>query len=195
MDEQYISIKKFAELAGVSTQSVYKRLTTSLQPYVKEVANSKRLNIQALHDVYQIQVDNGCKPVSKEVDNRCQPVSDGIVEQLQTNLKEKDAIIENLYKLLTIQSDHSVQDEQIKRLHDEIAALQDTIKNDHEALMKAQENLKEAQENLKREQQLHLLSQQKVIELEHSLDKQNSNQQDIVTAEHPKKSWWQKLFK
>lgn len=49
MDQkEYLSIKEFAGAAGVSTQSVYKRLATSLQPYVKEVANQRMLNIRAL---------------------------------------------------------------------------------------------------------------------------------------------------
>ena len=63
MDQkEYLSVKKFAEIANVSTQSVYKRLATSLQPYVKEVDNQRMLNIQALQDVYGIEVGNSCKP-------------------------------------------------------------------------------------------------------------------------------------
>lgn len=69
MVNQYITVKKFAEIVGVTPQAIYKKLTTSLQPYFKQVGNQKMLNIQALEDIYNINVDNFFKPNDSSVDN------------------------------------------------------------------------------------------------------------------------------
>lgn len=60
MGDRYLSIKDFANAAGVSVQSVYKRLNqvdNSLNQYLNQIDGKKMLNIQALQDIYGIKVE------------------------------------------------------------------------------------------------------------------------------------------
>lgn len=45
---EYLSIKEFAEKAGVSTQAIYARLAKDLQPYLKIENGKKSMSIEAL---------------------------------------------------------------------------------------------------------------------------------------------------
>jgi len=46
--EKYLSIKKFAETANVSTQALYKRINKDLKPYLKFEGNVRKLSTKAL---------------------------------------------------------------------------------------------------------------------------------------------------
>lgn len=111
-----ISITEFAKRANVSRQSVYKRLSQvddKLTEYVNLVDNKKMLDIQALEDVYGIEVD---KEVDKNdnsestscqsnvnLDNHENKVEDMLLKQieiLQQEIKIKNEQIEQLHKLL-----------------------------------------------------------------------------------------------
>lgn len=111
-----ISITEFAKRANVSRQAVYKRLSQvddKLTEYVNLVDNKKMLDIQALEDVYGIEVD---KEVDKNdnsestscqsnvnLDNHENKVKDMLLKQieiLQQEIKIKNEQIEQLHKLL-----------------------------------------------------------------------------------------------
>lgn len=111
-----ISITEFAKRANVSRQAVYKRLTNiddNLIKYVNTVDGKKMLDIQALKDVYGIEVD---KEVDKNdnvestscqsnvnLDNPQNKVEDMLLKQieiLQQEIKIKNEQIEQLHKLL-----------------------------------------------------------------------------------------------
>lgn len=62
VDNQYISVKEFAERAGKSVQAIYKGLNNRLNQYVKLVDNQKMLDIRALQEVYGIEVEQPIKP-------------------------------------------------------------------------------------------------------------------------------------
>ena len=137
-ENEYISIKEFARRAGVSPQSIYKRLNqvdNHLNNYIKPVGNQRMLNIRALQDVYGIKVGNQNQPVEQPDDNLSQP-KQGVIEVLREQLRVKDEQIQTLQQQLR---------EESERHHAE---------------------LQKALDSLEREQQLHLLSQRKVLELE-----------------------------
>ena len=111
-----ISITESAKRANVSRQAVYKRLSQvddKLTEYVNLVDNKKMLDIQALEDVYGIEVD---KEVDKNdnsgstscqsnvnLDNHENKVEDMLLKQieiLQEEIKIKNEQIEQLHKLL-----------------------------------------------------------------------------------------------
>jgi len=48
MDQEYLSIKQFAEAAGVSPQAIYQRLDKDFKPYFKVIQGRKSLNREAL---------------------------------------------------------------------------------------------------------------------------------------------------
>lgn len=171
MDHQeYLTIKEFAELAGVSTQSVYKRLATSLQPYVKEVANQRMLNMQALQDVYGIEVGNSCKPKRQEVVNGCQP----------DNSEEK-----------------AYHEEQIKSLTDRVHELEIRL-GEKESLIKEKdahiEDLRSQVDHLKKE--VELLHEDLQIEKKSNLLLLAQKNEEMEVLEDQKKEpWWCRWFK
>ena len=48
MKDEYLSIAEFAKRAGVARQTVYRKLSQELQPYVTDGDNGKAINIKAL---------------------------------------------------------------------------------------------------------------------------------------------------
>lgn len=154
MVDQYVSIKEFAARAGVSPQSVYKRLNqvgNQLSNYIKPVGNQRMLNIRALQDVYGIEVDNQNQPVEQPVVNFSQP------DQMQDQIKMLQDQLGIKDQQLREQAERDQKkDEQIRKLHEEL------IEQDQ----RHHEQIKAMQELLSQEQKLHLLSVQRVRELE-----------------------------
>lgn len=154
MVDQYISIKEFAERAGVSPQAIYKRLNqvgNQLINYIKPVGNQRMLNIRALQDIYGIEVDNQNQPVEQPVVNFSQP--DQMQDQirlLQDQLNSKDQQLQE-----QAERDQK-KDEQIRKLQDQLI---EQDQRHHEQIQTMQELLSQAQK-------LHLLSVQRVQELE-----------------------------
>lgn len=154
MVDQYVSIKEFAARAGVSPQSVYKRLNqvgNQLSNYIKPVGNQRMLNIRALQDVYGIEVDNQNQPVEQPVVNFSQP------DQMQDQIKMLQDQLGIKDQQLREQAERDQKkDEQIRKLHEEL------IEQDQ----RHHEEIQTMQELLSQEQKLHLLSVQRVQELE-----------------------------
>ena len=110
METEYLSIKDFAKRAGVSQQSLYKRLNklnNQLNNYVKMVENQKMIDIRALQEVYGVEVEQPIQPKIEPVEQPIQPNFDSILSQnqqmidmLKEQLEAKDKQIENLQKLL-----------------------------------------------------------------------------------------------
>ena len=164
--KEYLTIKEFAEVAGVSTQSVYKRLATSLQPYVKEVANQRMLNIRALQNVYGIEVGNSCKPKRQEVVNGCQPKNEEKtyheerirelmeqVHELEIRLSEKEALIKE-------------KDSHIEDLRSQVDHLKKEVEHLHEDLQ------------IEKKSNLLLLAQK--------------NEEIAVLEDQKKEPWWRR---
>lgn len=163
-DQEYISVKEFAERAGVSPQAIYKRLNqvdNQLNNYVKTVGNQRMLNIQALQAVYGIEVDNQNQPVEQPVVNLVQP------DQMQDQIRMLRERLDIKEEQLREQAERDQEkDEQIRKLQDQL------IEQDQ----RHHEQLQTMQELLSQEQKLHLLSVQRVQELE---DQEAAVQQTI----------------
>lgn len=114
-EDEYISIKEFAKRAGVSVQSIYKRLNglnNPLNQYIKLVENQKMLNISALEEIYGIEVEQPIQPIhstphsthstshsTSEKDKKTETVSE-LVSILEKELGAKNEQIAHLQKLL-----------------------------------------------------------------------------------------------
>ncbi len=82
-ESEFISVQKFAELAGVSRQTVYKRLSTDLQKYVKFVNRKKAISTKALK-IFNVNFeDDKCKPIDKEMSTSVNDLSTILQEQLK----------------------------------------------------------------------------------------------------------------
>lgn len=100
VENQYISVKEFAQRAGISVQAVYKGVNNRLNQYVKLVDNQKMIDIRALQDIYGIEVEQPIQP------------------ELETNSTENsthDIVIDTFLKQIeTLQKELDVKNEQIK---------------------------------------------------------------------------------
>lgn len=138
MGDRYLSIKDFANAAGVSVQSVYKRLNqvdNSLNQYLNQIDGKKMLNIQALQDIYGIKVE---QPVEQPLNQNIQPDS--------TSKLDNDIYKVLLQQLDILQEQLQVKDQQISDLNNR---LQDSL------------NL------LDQQQKLTAVAEQKILQLEH----------------------------
>lgn len=148
VDQEYISIKEFAERAGVSPQAIYKRLNqvgNQLINYIKPVGNQRMLNIRALQDIYGIEVDNQNQPVEQPVVNFSQP------DQMQNQIRVLQEQLNVKDQQLREQAERDQKkDEQIRKLQDQL------IEQDQ----RHHEQIKAMQELLNQEQKLHLLTVQ-----------------------------------
>ena len=99
MDQkEYLTIKEFADIAGVSKQAVYQRLTGTLKPYVSVKDGVKYLNIRAL-ELYK--GDDAVKKLKKNNQEESNSVQvDSMVELLKRELDHKNKQIDELHKLL-----------------------------------------------------------------------------------------------
>lgn len=84
--KEYLSIKEFAELAGVSQQAIYKQLNNKLKKYLKEVDGKKTLEKSAL-ELFKKQENSST-------------VEQQLINMLQTELNQKNEQIAQLQKLL-----------------------------------------------------------------------------------------------
>lgn len=99
MDQnEYLSIKEFADAVGVSKQAVYQRLTGTLKPYVSIKDGVKYLNIRAL-ELYE--GDDAVKKLKKNNQEESNSVQvDSMIELLKRELDQKNKQIDELHKLL-----------------------------------------------------------------------------------------------
>jgi transcriptional regulator with XRE-family HTH domain len=100
MEQEYLSIKEFASLAGVSQQAIYKRLANpsdELCRFLIELDGKKRLEVSALdffiHASNSTGNSTGCS-------TGCSTVETKLIDLLQEELKQKNEQISNLQKLL-----------------------------------------------------------------------------------------------
>jgi len=116
MEERYISIKEFAERAGVSRQAIQQRLETSLAEFVKANEQGKKvISINALRLFGEQESkanEQGSEEKSKAQEEESKAKKQGsnedilytallqTVEILQGQLAAKDKQIESLYNAL-----------------------------------------------------------------------------------------------
>lgn len=115
---EYISIKEFAERAGVSTQAIYQRLAKDLQPYLQVEKGKKRLNIEALrlfNDKELKQVD--CKENTNLQSEFLIKTLEVLREQLAEKDKQLEAAAAEKAELLARLKDAQQAEQQAHLLH------------------------------------------------------------------------------
>lgn len=119
MESEFLTVKEFAEKAGVSVQSVYQRLNKSLKPYFKVIKGVKYIEIKALTEVYGLKVEQGFKGDFKEnvkgfkgSEKREKDTSEQVIDLLREELKKKDDQISKLMQLLDQEQKLRVVDQQ-----------------------------------------------------------------------------------
>lgn len=99
MSKDFLTIAEYAKIKGISTAAVYKRLKTSLQPFITIVNGKKCLLSTVLEDSAERGCQPSCKPVVNQlstVDNPAAGAVEAALAALQKQLQEKDKQIEKL---------------------------------------------------------------------------------------------------
>lgn len=128
-----LTVQQFAALVGKSPQSIYKRLNkvdnpvdnqvvNPIQPYVVVVDGQKMLKVQAISELYGIEVEQpiqpGCQPENEklstpfnQVEQPIQPPADekssDEVAFLREQIRCQDMMIESLNKELEKEREHN----------------------------------------------------------------------------------------
>ena len=191
MKTEYLSVKDFAERAGVSQQSLYKRLNklnNQLNNYIKLVDNQKMIDIRALQEVYGVEVEQPIQPQIQPVEQPIQPPlqaeieeKNDLIEFLKDQLRAKDEQIESMRNDSDTSSDEALNEAVLKQL--------DILNEQLKAKDKQIENLTKL---LDQEQQLNAMNQQKILALETKLEEPT---EPVEPDEEPPKGFWSKLFK
>lgn len=117
-NDEYITVKEFANRAGVSVQSVYQRLNTTLKDYSRIENGLKTININALEELYSIKVEQVFNQAFNEPLNK--PLkSDEIKEKDDSEVLFLRNQVEQLQMELTKERQHS------RELAEKIAVLAD----------------------------------------------------------------------
>lgn len=141
-----LTVQQFAALIGKSPQSIYKRLNkvdnqvvNPIQPYVVVVEGQKMLKIQAISELYGIEVEQpiqpGCQPESEKLSTLCNPVEQPIqppadekssdeVAFLREQIRRQDTMIESLNKELEKEREHNREKD--RQLLDTLTKLAET---------------------------------------------------------------------
>jgi len=132
-----VTVKEFAKMAGVSEQSVYKRLTTSLKPYSTIVDNRKMVDISALSEIYNKDI---MQPLNNFDSTRFNNVETTSESQLQVEILQKQ--IEDLRQDKDkLYEELETKNEQIKSLTETVSNITRQLENSQAQLLREQELL------------------------------------------------------
>lgn len=173
MNDKYISIKEYAEKRGCSTSAVYKRLSTTLQPYVETVGKQKMLKIEVLE---MEDFNHSTTPPPQSSTHPPQPSTTPLKSYFE---EDKERLIQSL-------------EDRIEELKEEIKKIEEKAKEDT-IFLKQQIEIKDKQiEN----QQILIDQQQKLNAL--SLNKEENiltEPKEESNIENNKKGFFSKLFR
>jgi uncharacterized protein YukE len=123
MEQKYISFKEFAEYAGVTVQSLYKRLkkeTDELQPFYKKIDGKSCLCVSALMAVYKKEYQPKEEKEAKAEEQTNNKLIDILQEQLEAQRKDieaKNKTIESLLQQLDTQQQLLCQEQQLNMIN------------------------------------------------------------------------------
>ena len=126
MEQQYLTVKQFAERAGVSTQRVYQLLTKSLQEFTKTEHGKKYISIEGLRVFEKDPLQDLAKDLQSDLPSTCKEETPGEIvsllqstlDLLQQQLTEKDKQISSLLEQI------KTKDKQIGDLTERLTAAQ-----------------------------------------------------------------------
>ena len=212
MDEQqYLTVKQFAERAGVSTQRIYQLLTKSLQEFCKTENGTKYISVAGL----SVFSKPALQPLAKDLPSNLQ----GLAKDLPSDLQEKDTLetellketIEALRQQLTVKDGQlAAMDAQLSVKDEQLAAKDKQLADLTAALVSAQEQHKALTDALTAAQALHAGTlQERLVDQSGSSEgqqRENAVVEDVSVAEAPaqeperteepiKLKWWKRIFR
>lgn len=98
MDNKYLSISKFAELANVSRQAVYRRLDKDLKGYIVKEGDKLKIHMDAVH-----MFDKSVTPVTQtEPEETTEPSDLAVLSELSTFVQRADKKDKQIEQLVNI---------------------------------------------------------------------------------------------
>lgn len=185
-NDEYITVKEFAELAGVSVQSVYQRLNTTLKDYSRLENGLKTISIKALEELYSIKVEQVFNQDFKE------PLKSSEINDLE-NVFSND-FKGNFKEPFNEPLNNPLKSDEIKEKdNSEVLFLRNQIEWLQTELTKERQHSKELAERIAvladQAQKLQLAQMNPQISAE-----QNQEAEPKTETETPKKPWWKSLF-
>ncbi|MBQ6267132.1 MAG: hypothetical protein IJJ99_08140 [Oscillospiraceae bacterium] len=92
---EWLTVKQFAVASGCTTQAVYKRLNTTLQPYTKQENGRTLILSAALNATKTAEVDNSEKVVNPPP-NGCNPVELAAMEAMRAQIDRQAAELDRI---------------------------------------------------------------------------------------------------
>lgn len=108
-EKDFLTVKEFANEAGISTQRVYQLLAKDLQSYCKVIGNTKYINISALERFTTKPI---CKDLQEDLPSDLQALTKALQDQIDTLQKHNDLLTQQL----------EVKDKQISTLTESLQA-------------------------------------------------------------------------
>ena len=122
MDKEYLTIKEYAEIKGISAQAVYKKLNGTLQPFVELVEGRKMLKRSVLEDDDSTPSLKNFQPFSTDgstVEKGGCPSSSTQDEITRINRRNEELIDD-------LRNEIKSKDEQIKQMNGKLVSLFET---------------------------------------------------------------------
>lgn len=209
MDKEYLSVKEYAKIKGVSTQYVYRLLQTKLQTFVVVVDGRKYLKSEVLRSD-EIEVANQetnqetkfATKVANQVENskRDDKASSSSISEDKERIKKNEEVIESLRAQLI------EKDNQLKEKDEYLREKDSQIKEQTEQIINLSNKITELFENNQKLQLNYqlLLSNNTDIKYEdvNEEDEEQSTQAQDVSIDEPieeipkknKRSWFKWFF-
>lgn len=141
--EELLTVKEFAQITGVSTQTIYKQLSTRLQPYLVTVNNVRKLRKTALYEVFRLndyKPDATKEPTQEPTLQLELSILKEQIKQAHDREKSLQNTIDNLSRLLEQQQQLTAQQQalcladkqKILELEDKIKDLEELDPDDQE---------------------------------------------------------------
>lgn len=140
MEKELLTVKEFAARKGVSIQSVYKRLKTSLNRYVEKVEGITMIDAAALNEEESNSTNQPTTKRNAQPKQPIQPFNNSTVEYELSALREKVAEQKNTIELLQKELDVARADIRHKdeQLEAQAARLLTITENQQELLRNSQ---------------------------------------------------------
>lgn len=194
-DKYYITIKELAEYRGVSVQSVYKLLSTSLNQYSTLVENKKMIDISVFKDYYQVDLPSD---ILNQVENKFNKVENDIKPNSTNSTNFKPEFSTSLNSDNENADIVSLLKDQLQDCREQIAFLKDQIA-EKDKQINTLHALLNASEELQRNNQILLLhsSQKSNTDDLNASEEHYDNTDDTISnteEQKPKKGFFSRLF-
>ena len=123
IEKEYYTIQEYADLKGVSYHAIYKKLNTTLKPFVIEVKGHKVLKKEALEDSFNPQDFNVKEKLFNVKEKIERPSASTIEDELKRINERNEKLIDEMREEI------KAKDAQLSQLNEKVISLFETAFN------------------------------------------------------------------